>query len=72
VYRGIACRLRLKVILRLAEREAGFYGDDFACSGGKLRMGIDAGSYSRAAKRKFLQAFGRVLNAVEASSICRA
>ena len=72
MYRGIACRLRLEVILRLAEGEASFYGDDFDCSGGKLRMGIDAGSHSRAAKRKFLQALGRILDTVDGELIWRA
>ena len=60
--RGILSRLCLKVILRLAKGEAGLCGDDFDCLRSKLRMGIDAGAHSRAAKSKFLQAFRRVLD----------
>ncbi|MCE3240489.1 MAG: hypothetical protein K0Q83_996 [Deltaproteobacteria bacterium] len=63
--RGIPSRLCLKVILRVAKGEAGLCGDDFDCLRSKLRMGIDAGAHSRAAKSKFLQAFRRILDAFD-------
>jgi hypothetical protein len=57
--RGVACRLRLKMILRLAKGEAGFCGDDLDCLRSKLGVGIDTGPDSRAAKSKFLQTLRR-------------
>jgi hypothetical protein len=52
--RGVACRLRLKMILRLAKGEAGFCGDDLDCLRSKLGVGIDTGPDSRAAKEQVL------------------